>query len=150
LRTIGEQQAIIARLMAENLEIQAKYSEPSASISQPYKPPTPGLSTTADSEVGYASSTTNMSIEEPAEQSEAIAPFVEEGNLAQMGLYHRVQQQRVDQEYDDVQIAELERHDHSKNVRETRTEGPSYEAVMSMFEMLAKEVREMKAAQENK
>jgi hypothetical protein len=89
-----------------------------------------------------------MSIEEPAEQSEAIAPFVEEGSLAQMGLYHRVQQQRVDQEYDDVQIADLERHDHSENVRETRNEGPSYEAIMSMFEMLAKEVREMKAEQQ--
>jgi hypothetical protein len=150
LRTISEQQAIIARLMAENLEIQAKYTEPSASISQPYKPPTPGLSTTADSDIGYASSTTNMSISEAAEETQAIAPFIEEGSLAQMGLFHRVQQQRVDQEYDDVQIAELERHDHSDYIRKTKKDGPSYEAVMSMFEMLAEQVKELKAAQQNK
>jgi hypothetical protein len=148
MRQISEQQAIIAKLKAECLAFQAQRAESPASISQPYKPPTPSLSITADSDVGYASSTTNMSISEPAEQSEAIAPFVEEGSLAQMGLYHRVQQQRVDQEYDDVQIADLERHDHSENVRETRNEGPSYEAIMSMFEMLAKEVREMKAEQQ--
>jgi hypothetical protein len=70
--------------------------------------------------------------------------------LAQMGLFHRVQQQRVDQEYDDVQIAELERHDHSDYIRKTKKDGPSYEAVMSMFEMLAEQVKELKAAQQNK
>jgi hypothetical protein len=149
MRQISEQQAIIARLKAECLAFQAQRAESPASISQPYRPPTPDLSINADSDVGNASSTTNMSIKEPAEQSEAIAPFVEEGSLAQMGLYHRVQQQRVDQEYDDVQIAELERHDHSDNIRNNK-KGPSNEAIMSMFEMLAKEVKEIKAAQQNK
>ena len=81
--------------------------------------------------------------------SEAIvAPPVEEGSLTQTGLYHRVQQQRVDQEYDDTQIADLERHDQSDNNRNASQDGPSPQAsaeVTRLCRMLADVVKDIQA-----
>ncbi|KAM0701800.1 hypothetical protein Q7P35_010709 [Cladosporium inversicolor] len=119
----------------------------------------------AESDVGRASGTAGVGASKKTEErehakesehtkeskvtnSEMIAPPVEEGSLAQIGLYHRVQQQRVDQEYDDTQIADLERHDQSDNNRNASQDGPSPQAsaeVTRLCRMLADVVKDIQA-----
>jgi hypothetical protein len=149
MQQIREQQAQIASLKAELLEITTHTTPLSQSANLLLQPPTPGLSSCADSDIGHASSVADIS--DYGEQSEVVGSYVEEGNLAQLGLYHRMRQQRVDQGYSPVHLADIERHEHSDNTRKPKKDGLSDDfickgEVMGMFEELAKEIRDLKAA----
>lgn len=149
---IHEQLALIASFQQELDEHRARIAR-----FQALHPREPTLGGATDNNVTHATSAASTKITEHEignknennnEENEIIAPFVEEGSLSQMGLYHRVRQQRVDQEYDDAQIADLERHGKSKK------DGiaPSAEAMgemMSMFEMLAEKVKELELQVKN-
>ena len=154
-RQIQEQLAEIAKAKEEAIEFSARISQFQANFEAKYQQPwTSGrnLSNVADSDLDNASSIADTSISEHAgeSESEAVTPmFIEEGSLAQMGLYHRVSQQRVDQEYDDGQFAEIQRHAHSDNARESKKKGPSHEATMGMFDLLAERVKELKVTKQD-
>ena len=113
---------------------------------------TPGLSSAVDSDADNASSIADTSISELAgeSESEAFPQFIEEPGLTQMGLYHRTSQQRVDQEYDAAQFAELQRHERSDSAREPKKKGPSREAMLGMFELLAESVKELQITKQDK
>jgi hypothetical protein len=139
IRLIKEQQAEIAILKAEVEAFDAR-------LAATFQPPTPALSSTADSDVGHASSVAHIS--DHGEESEVVESHLEEGSLAQLGLYHRMRQQRVDQGYSPVHLADIERHEHSDNTRKPKKDRPSDDfrgEVMDMFEMLAQEIRDLKA-----
>jgi hypothetical protein len=143
IRLIKEQQAEIAILKAEVEAFNAR-------LAATFQPPTPALSSTADSDVGHASSVAHISDHgsDHGEESEVVEYHLEEGSLAQLGLYHRMRQQRVDQGYSPIRLADIERHEHSDNTRKPKKDRPSDDfrgEVMDMFEMLAQEIRDLKA-----
>lgn len=166
---IHEQLVEIAKAKAEAIAFSQRISHFQAHFEEKYKYPwghymedvadsnvdnarTPGLSSTADSDFDNASSIADTSISELAgeSESEVFPHFIEEPRLTRMGLYHRASQQRVDQEYDAAQFAEIQRHERSDSAREPKKKGPSREAMLGMFELLAESVKELQITKQDK
>lgn len=150
---IHEQLAEIAKAKAEAIAFSQRISRFQAHFEEKYKQPWGRyMEGAVDSDVDNASSVADTSISEYAGESEieVFPHFIEEGSLAQTGLYHRASQQRVDQEYDAAQIAEIERHQQSDNAREPKKKGLSREAKLGMFELLDKRVKEMQITKQDK
>lgn len=139
LRRMQSQQDEIAHLKSQLRTLGARYAHYPEQL-------TPDPSSAGNSDVGQVSSIANLSDHEERSQSQVIAPYVTEGSLAQLGLYHRMRQQRVDQDYDANQVADMDRYDHSDYARRPRRNGMDASAmgeVMDIAEMLARKIREL-------
>ena len=80
----------------------------------------------------------------------AIAPFIQEGNLAEMDLLRRMNQRRADQEYSEEELRHLKRHTLAYKDREGPLDAPSMRDIYGIVQMLTDQVRELQAARGEK
>lgn len=145
VRRIETQQAEIERLKAEILNMNAQVNRHRAE-----PPKSPVSSSAADSDVGHAG--TPSDVTEDTQTLEKLPSYKPDGSLNQLGLHHRMQQRRVDQEYDAAAVADMNRHEHSDEVikaaREADT-GNNANAVEQIIDIVGGLAQRLKELEEN-
>jgi hypothetical protein len=142
IRRMQTQQGEIAQLRAELLAIGKRHV--------PHDdPPTRATSSASGSFVGHVTSIGNDNDSDVNFTNSTPGPtsqYIPDAGLAQMGLYHRVHQQRVDPEYDEADVADMERYQHSNEVRKQPKKDNGLEEIIDVLGILTRKVKELDGA----
>jgi hypothetical protein len=144
IRRMQTQQGEIAQLRAELLAIGKRHA--------PHDdPPTRATSSASGSFVGHVNSIGNDNDSDVNFTNSTPGPtsqYVPDAGLAQMGLFHRVHQQRVDPEYDEADVADMERYQQSNLARKPKKDGQSatLDEVMNALGYITQKVKDLEGA----
>jgi hypothetical protein len=143
IRRMQAQQGEIAQLHAELLAIGARHA-PSGEA------PTRAVSSASGSFVGHVASVGNDNDSDVNFTNDRPGPpsqYIPDAGLAQIGLYHRVHQQRVDPEYDEADVADMERYQQSNETRKVKKD-TGLDEIANALGFLTQKVQELQAKDE--
>lgn len=152
--TLDRMQIMLRRMESQATEItslRAELDAMGARLAHRPEPPTPALSSAAGSDVGHAASVAG--IDDPDEVIGPFGSYVPDGGLAQLGLNHRLRQQRVDQEWDTNDLAHIDRYYESEKATRSKNEAKGagqganrFEDIIDALGFLTRKVKDLEEA----